>query len=74
MTYENPYYSDRLSSFCGTRFTGIGRSNKCNLGHCGFVLLFPWMSFERRVWNLELQRRGLSSEKEVWSVAQFSPD
>jgi peptidoglycan/LPS O-acetylase OafA/YrhL len=37
----------------------------------GVALLLIWTTLERRTWNHELRRKGLSTEDEVWSVTEF---
>ena len=34
-------------------------------------VLFGWFIVERAAWNRDLQRKGISSDTEVWSVTQF---
>lgn len=37
----------------------------------GVAFVLIWTTLERRMWNHELRRNGLSKEGEVWSVTEF---
>jgi hypothetical protein len=34
-------------------------------------VLFVWLVVERVAWNHDLRQKGISSERDVWSVTQF---